>query len=180
MRNLIPFALLAAFLAGCGGPTQTVTDSEGNKATISQDGAKMTFEGKDGEKVDVVSKDGKTTWKSNEGATMESGGTMTEAELGLPLYPGGKTQEGSSTKVDTPQGSVRTVILTTSDAPDKVVEFYKPKIKEPNTYTGTNDGNINTMLNGKLESGETVLISATREKGSSETTVSIGVTSEKS
>jgi hypothetical protein len=75
---------------------------------------------------------------------------------------------------------VRTVIATTSDTPEQVIEFYKPKVKEANTYSSTTDGNVNMILSGKLEGGKTVMISATREKDASETTLSIGVTTEKS
>src|SRR5689334_21173623 len=170
---LILFPLL--WVVGCGRSETTVVDANGNKATVSADGTKvsvtddkgnkMTGEtGKGGDSVSVHDEKGDSK--------MESGSAVSEAELGLPFYPGSVEKKEGSIKIDTPETLSILSARTTTDEPGKVIAFYKPKVKEPNTST-TNSGGIETaVLIGKSDTGADVSISANREKGKSETQIS--------
>jgi len=173
--------LAAVMMAGCGTSDSTViTDEKGNKVTVSDNGTKASFEGAKGETTTVETDSeggGKMTIKTDKGdQTLSAGTGITEEELGMTFYPGSADKEGGSMKTDTPEASSRLSVRTTADAPSKVVAFYKDKIKEPSTVSASSGGNENEILTGKLEDGATVQITASREKGSSETVVNVLVT----
>ncbi len=175
------FAMLAAAaVVGCSGPNQTYTDGQGNKAVVSGDGSTISVETKDGQKSTTDTASGKTTWTDGEkGGSMEAGAEVTEAELGLPFYPGSTVQENSGMKMDTTEGSIRTTVRTTSDLPAKVAEFYKAKLKDAGAYSSSNDGNETSTVGGKLDDDRTASVVATRDKDATSTTISITVTQEK-
>ena len=52
---------------------------------------------------------------------------VTEAEVGAPLYPNAKRNEGNIS-FSTPQGSMATYVFKTSDPVSQVVEFYRDKL----------------------------------------------------
>ncbi len=121
-------ALLAALmmLPACGKLAEKATEKLAEKAIES--------ESKDGTKasVDISANGAKmtTTDASGKSSTMELGGTkVSESDLGLPFYPGSKIQEGGSSRMVTPESTVVTVNLHSSDASDKVATFYRDKLK---------------------------------------------------
>lgn len=65
---------------------------------------------------------------------------ISEADLGLPLYPGAAHAEGGM-NIHTGDTSVVTAIFTTSDSPTQVASFYTSKLG-PNASTVTSDNTI--------------------------------------
>jgi len=76
-----------------------------------------------------VSGNGKTVALSVPGGGTFSAGDadVTASDLGVDPYPGASQQKGAL-KISTPKGSQITVAFETSDAPDKVVDYYKSKL----------------------------------------------------
>ena len=124
--TLAACALLAA-LAGCGKVQEKASEKMAEKAienAMAKDGTKARVE-LSGGTASISSTDaaGKTT-------TMEMGGAkVTEAELGLPFYPGTRPLEGQSTRLNSPDGTMYSVGLHSDDASDKVAGFYRDRLK---------------------------------------------------
>jgi hypothetical protein len=120
----LPAALL---LAACGKVTETATEKMAEKMIESQmakDGTKA--------KVDLSSGSAKvtTTDASGKTATMEFGSAqVSEADLGVPFYPGTKPAAGGSSRMATPEGTALTVAMHSDDTADKVAAFYRDKLK---------------------------------------------------
>lgn len=119
--------LTTCFLfAGCDKIAEKASEKMVEKAIESQ--------AKDGTKASVSLSEGSTkvttTDASGKSSTMElSSGAASEAEVGVPFYPGAKPQEGGTSKLVTPQGTALTVNLHSSDAVEKVAAFYREKLK---------------------------------------------------
>lgn len=63
-------------------------------------------------------------------AAIESKGvTISEADLGIPFYPGAKLSESDSSKVVSPQGLALSARLQSNDTAEKVAGFYREKLK---------------------------------------------------
>lgn len=124
--------LIGAFvLTGCGGSKRTVTTADGSVT--------VTEEGKNGSSIESKGGDSKAT------ASTEKP-TVTEAELGIPVYPGA-TAEVTSTYEGSEGGKTQTMrqhLLTTPDSFDEVVAFYKSRLKdvESQSVTTVPDGQI--------------------------------------
>jgi hypothetical protein len=157
MKNgfLIAGVALVA-LYGCK-HEDTFTDANGNKVTVDSNGAnggKMTFDdGKGGKTTIDASGDGKSVTiddgkggKSTMGAT-----TVTEAELGVPYYPGSTAAENGDLKMDSAESSSYTSIHDTSDGPQKVVDFYKGEFEK-----------AGFKVSGSMVTGEIGTISGTK------------------
>jgi len=127
-RSTILVVPLAAFLAlaACGKITEKATEKLAEKALESQskDGTQASVNLSEGTaKVTVTDASGKAS-------TVEVGrAQVSEADLGVPFYPGTKPDEGGTSKMVTPQGTAMTVSLHSSDAADKVAAFYREKLK---------------------------------------------------
>lgn len=178
MRNLLWLLVLSAFvsMSGCSSPSATVTDGAGNKVTTSADGTKVSVTDASGKTSTMeADKDGKgMTIKADDGtSTVEAGKGVSEADLGIAFYPGSAEKEGGSFKADTPDEKDVVSSRTTTDEPAKVIEFYKPKVKEASTMSTGADGTDSQMLTGKLESGDLVTVVVMREKGKTETSISV-------
>ena len=120
-------ALLAATtvlaLAACGKVSETAAEKM-IESQIGKDGtqAKVDMSG-GGMKITTTDASGKVS-------QMEMGtAKVSEADIGLPFYPGTQPREGEMTKVSTPEGSMVTVTLHSDDAPAKVAGFYRDKLK---------------------------------------------------
>jgi hypothetical protein len=90
-----------------------------------------------------------------------------EAELGVPIYPGATRQEGSM-RVATDEGHTVTVSFQTSDAPEKVITFYREKLsgagvsvissEDGAVITGGKEGGAGFVVSiGRGESGGSVI-----------------------
>ena len=126
MRKPLPailgVAVLAVF-AGCEKAPEKVAEKVLESA-MQKDGTKA--------KVDLSSGGARITTTDAAGKTsqVEMGvSTVTESDLGVPFYPGTKPLEGQATKISTPDGSAMTVMLHSDDAPAKVAEFYRERLK---------------------------------------------------
>ena len=153
------FIIATLFVAGCGkDEPKTVKTPEG-KVTI-----KTEQEGGQGV-VRVESEKGKVT--------VTTGGqqTVSEAELGVPIYPGAKTV--STGQFEGTRGSmpgVQTYMFVTTDGQDKVASFYKSNLKDVSqeiTQTAGNKkttiftigkkGAIHLQVSGDVSGGETTI-----------------------
>lgn len=186
MKHIVFGSLLMLALAGCSksgpdgekvsvNPTtgdMTVTDKDGRTTEVKNEGDGWSAKSSDGSELKY--EDGKMTGKNEKGETFESGAIdVTEAELGLPFYPGSKPVEFGSTKMETAEGKTFSVNRSTSDMPDKVVEFYKAKFTDPQTFNSSTDGAVQSQVSGKLADGAEGAVIAMRDKGKSETMVMI-------
>lgn len=182
MRRIALFGIVAACLAGCGPKAETTyTDGRGNSVTSTSDGTKVTATDSSGKTTTMeTSADGKVKVESENGkSSYESGATVSESELGLPTYPGGKMVANSPQKVTDEKSTTYIVSMTTSDEPSKVAEFYKSKITSPQSASSNTDGGVMESLNGKLADGSEMGLIAIRNKGESETTLTLTVKHDK-
>lgn len=118
VRALLLLCSAALLTAGCG--------SEESKTVVTPEGKATVTTKTEGEKsvVKVETKEGTLTVKSGSQ-------TVSEAEVGVPIYPGAKvvsTSQMAETK-DAGSGKASTYSFTTNDGFDKVVGFYKTNLK---------------------------------------------------
>lgn len=122
------FALLGFMLfvivmlaAGCGKNERTVYRGPGGKATVE---TRKTAGGEE-HTTSIDTKEGT--------ATVKTGGdqTVTEAELGVPVYPGAKVEVSGKYESNKPdkEKSTSHYMLSTGDGFEKVAEFYKNNLK---------------------------------------------------
>jgi hypothetical protein len=168
-------AALAFALAACGKVQEAAGEKAAEKmieSAMSKDGtqAKVNLS-EGGMKVSTTDASGKTT-------QMELGGAkITEAELGVPLYPGAKANEGGAMRVATGDGVSLQVALQSDDAPDKVAAFYRDKLKamaegKQLTDMSSNDAASLSLVDDKARSSLQVHVGKA-EKGSDITILSI-------
>jgi hypothetical protein len=126
-RTTLLVLTAAAALAACGKAGESASEKAAEKMIESS-------LQKDGSKADVDLSSGRmrvtTTDASGQTTTAEIGSAqVSEADIGVPFYPGTQAQQGQATKVSTPTGSASTVVLHSDDAPDKVAAFYREHLK---------------------------------------------------
>ncbi len=118
------FLILSVIVLGaCGKASETAVE-KAIESTMEKDGTKA--------KVDLSSGGMKVTTTDASGKTsqMEMGtAKVSEADIGVPFYPGTQPRDGEMTKITTPDGSMVTVVLHSDDAPDKVAGFYRDRLK---------------------------------------------------
>jgi hypothetical protein len=88
---------------------------------------------------------------------------VTAADLGVDLYPGATTGEGSM-NMKTPNGSMVTAVYLSPDASEKVVAFYKEKLGDRASIVQTGNG---TVLSAGQKDRDNVVITITTEGNSS-------------
>lgn len=197
MKQIVIGSLLVLALAGCS-KSVTVSGSDGEKVSVNPTTGDMTIKDKDGKVTEFDNKgdswtakssdgtemkfeDGKLSGTTEKGETFEAGlTTISEAELGLPFYPGSKDVEYGSSKSEGGGQSMYSMNRSTSDLPDKVIAFYKDKFIEPQTFSSSVDGGTHAQVSGKLKDGAEGAVIALREKGSSDTKIMITMTRKKS
>jgi hypothetical protein len=150
---------ICLFAIGCG-PKQVYTDAQGNTVSVERGSGDVTVHTKDGDYRST--QDGKTmTVSSKDGnMTMNSGISITEVDLGLPLYPGSQDLNKGSIIERNGQKTV-TTLLSTADSPKQVLEFYKGKF---GTVESSSDAADFTILTGK-SGGRRVMMQASRAEG---------------
>jgi HAMP domain-containing protein len=114
---------------------------------------------------------------STPGGTITAGqnATFTAADLGVDLYPGATTSEGSM-NMQTPNGSMVTAVYLSSDPVDKIVAFYKEKLGDQASIIQTGNG---TVLSAGDKDKNNVVITITTEGASSKIAI-VHVTNTKS
>ncbi|HYL10101.1 MAG TPA: zinc-ribbon domain-containing protein [Candidatus Acidoferrales bacterium] len=97
------------------------------------------------------------------------GAEVSEADLGVPLYPGAKREEGSM-QLSSAEGSMATYVFKTGDSPAQVIAFYRGKLSPKTTFFETPDGGLITS-----ESGANVgfMITIGREANTGQTSIAI-------
>lgn len=151
---------------------------DGTEITSSKDGSTMTFKDESGKTAQMsTDKEGNMEVTGADGQKMSFGtGLVSEADLGLPFYPGSEDAgKGMSSKIEAEGKKVVTCVRTSKDDPDKVLEFYQPKIKNPSQATGNSGELKSATISGKLDSGADVSIAATKD-GSKDTQIMITAT----
>ena len=135
---------IAVAVSGCGRPQQTYTTPDGKVTT--------TKTGPNSGKVEFQGKEGKVTVETNQGQT------VTEADLGVPVYPGVTVL--STNKMDMNGGKMEQYSLSTTDSVDKVAEFYKSNLKNVvNSSSGSSDdGQTATFTVGSNEKPTNIII----------------------
>lgn|GEM_PF-2306400 len=114
------FLIAGMLISGCGKKEDGFTVSTpGGKVTVKTDGSgqgALQIETKDGKAVVV---------------TGQQGGTVTEAQLGVPVYPGVTVKANTRMEgaAGSGQGSVEMYTLSTPDNFEKVTAFYKANLK---------------------------------------------------
>lgn len=122
LLSILNIAVLVVF-AGCDKAPEKVAE-RAIESALEKDGTKA--------KVDLSSGSARITTTDASGKTshVEMGAaSVTESDLGVPLYPGTKLGEGQATRISTPDGSAVTVALHSEDAPAKVAAFYRERLK---------------------------------------------------
>jgi hypothetical protein len=102
---------------------------------------------------------------STPGGTITTGqsANVSAADLGVDLYPGATTGEGSM-NMKTPNSSMVTAVYLSSDPPDKIVAFYKEKLGDQGSIVQTSNG---TVLSAGDKDRNNVVITITPEGNSS-------------
>jgi hypothetical protein len=94
---------------------------------------------------------------------------VTEAELGLPIYPGAEGEQGSF-RIGTAQGSMGTFVFRTPDSPEEVLNFYRSQLGETVDVVTTGQGGILTSSTGDREG---YMITVGRDDSDNMTVISI-------
>ncbi|MEQ1823427.1 MAG: hypothetical protein ABL949_13035 [Fimbriimonadaceae bacterium] len=157
--NLTLLVLITIFsLGGCvGKESTTVVNADGSKSTVTSNPS-----------------DGSVKIEGNgTSASIGGGTTVTEADLGIPFYPGSTEKPNASMKVDTPTEKSYMCTRTTADEVSKVAEFYEGKVKGLKFNTFSANDTTTTMASMTQENGAKIAVSATRKKSESETTITL-------
>jgi hypothetical protein len=167
-QRLLIALTVALALGACGKVQEAATEKAAEKmleSAISKDGTQAKVNLSEGAmKVTTTDASGKTT-------SMEMGNAkITEAELGLPFYPGAKPTEGSSMRIVNGANTSLQQALHSDDAPDKVAAFYRDKLKSMSEGKqlmdmSSNDGASISLVDDKTKSMLQVHVSKA-EKGS--------------
>lgn len=162
----IAWALIAPLaLAGCGKVQEKATEKM-IESSISKDGTQAKVDlSQGGIKVATTDASGKTT-------QMEMGNAkITEADLGLPFYPGASPKEGASMRIAQGANVSMQQVLHSNDAPDKVAAFYRDKLKamaegKQLMDMSSGDGATISLVDDKSKSSMQVHVSKADDKGS--------------
>jgi hypothetical protein len=168
-RHVLPVGIAVALaLVGCGKVQEKAAEKAAEKmieSSMSKDGAQAKVDlSEGGMKVTTTDAAGKTV-------QMEMGNAkISEAELGLPFYPGAKPTEGTGTRMVNGASSSLQMGLHSDDAPDKVAAFYRERLKSMSEGKqlmdmSSNDGASISLVDDKTKSMLQVHVSKA-EKGS--------------
>jgi hypothetical protein len=97
------------------------------------------------------------------GGTITTGRSASAADLGIDLYPGATTSEGSM-NMKTPNGSMVTAVYLSPDPADKIVAFYKEKLGDQASIVRTGNG---AVLSVGEKNRTNIVITITPESNSS-------------
>jgi len=125
--RLIVTLVSAATLAACG----KVHDKAGEKVTEKVLESAMSTDGTKA-KVDLSGGQAKITSTDAQGNTsvMELGNAkISEADLGVPLYPGASPVANGANRTKTPEGSAVMAGFESKDGVDKVAGFYREHLR---------------------------------------------------
>jgi hypothetical protein len=187
ISSLVIVFAFALAIVGCEKGNKidvSLSGSNGEKINIKSDGenGKLSASGTNGEVLDIRSDNGEMTLKAqdNNGAKIDAkvnGSPMvSESELGVPFYPGSTDKPSLQIKSENKAETVLVSVRSTSDSPNKVMEFYQSKVTNPSSSLQVTQEGTNGTLTSKLESGAKFDLTLERKKGATETEVKISVT----
>ena len=113
-----------------------------------------------GEKVRIATPMGAMTMGKTE---------VTEAELGIPIYPGAVGEQGGF-QFGTSEGSVGTFVFQSADSPDQVLEYYRGHLGETVDVVTTPQGGIITSARSDREG---YMITVGRDEDNGTTVINI-------
>lgn len=127
---IVTVLTMAALLAsGCAKTRKTHVTPGGEEVTVETE---KSIQG-DKRTVEVKTEEGTAT------ITTETEQTITEAELGVPVYPGAKVK--ASSKYEGGKDKFAQHTLVTTDSFEEVQKFYKARLKNVQTsYSATHEG----------------------------------------
>jgi hypothetical protein len=183
MNKLFILAMATVTLTACGKAVETLSQKAVEKAIESQlnkDGknANVTI-GKDGMQTTVTDAEGKvsnmtigkdgikttTTDASGKVSTTEIGSAnVTEADVGIPFYPGASIKDGKGSKMSGPDSTMVMVTLESKDDLEKVAEYYRGKFK------GLAKGR---KLSDMSQAGESAMLMLSDDKNQDSLTVNV-------
>jgi hypothetical protein len=185
IRSAAACAVLAlvAGLAGCQKASEAVTEKAMEKSIEAQ----MKKDGATEAKVDLSSGTVKSVSVDKDGKKQEfevgNASAVTEADIGLPFYPGAKIDSSHVMKV-AKDGEVAAMMpLETTDSPDKVVAFYRERLQAMSAGhqfmdMAQGDGNHTLMLVNDAKS-EVMQVLVTAGKDGAPSTVLLNTTRKK-
>ncbi|HLA40788.1 MAG TPA: hypothetical protein VJ417_12375 [Candidatus Glassbacteria bacterium] len=94
---------------------------------------------------------------------------VTEAELGVAIYPGATGEQGSF-RLGTAEGSMGTFVFRTPDSPEQVLEFYRGQLGETVDMVTTPQGGVITSAPSNQEG---FMITVGRDDSDGTTIISI-------
>ncbi|MBI2819226.1 MAG: zinc ribbon domain-containing protein [Acidobacteria bacterium] len=94
---------------------------------------------------------------------------VTEAELGMAIYPGASAEQGSL-RIGTAEGSMGTFVFRTSDSPEQVLEFYRDQLGQTVDVVTTPQGGVITSAPSDQEG---YMITVGRDDSDGTTIISI-------
>ena len=103
---------------------------------------------------------------STPSGTITAGNTaaVSEADLGVPIYPGAARREGGM-QVNSANGSMVTAVYSTSDPVSKVVDFYKGKLGENTSVIESGTG---AVISSGTQNKEGLVITVTPDPSASD------------
>lgn len=149
MRSVFVFCIVAILLTGCS-HKQTYTTKEGT-TTVEGTGSNQT--------VTIHSKEGTATYGK---------AAVDPAKLGIPVYPGATTTEGSMAGTSA-QGSGEVVTLSTTDSFDKVYSWYQAHLPagSQKMHMSTDSGSVASFEVGENSKEQrSVMITSEKDKTS--------------
>jgi hypothetical protein len=166
--SVVLAGLVLGGIVGCGSNSSSdggAPDSTQAQAKPLQNTPDMHIQSDQGT-ADI--KGGVLTEKDKNGNSVQIGGDISEADLGVPFYPGSASTPGSFKGNDNGQVIV-TSVRSTKDSPAQVIAFYKDRLGAPTTEVSTPTGNLANWDKGPLKtlveaspSGSTTTINVTR------------------
>lgn len=146
--SLLFIPCLAVLAIGCAKESTVIKSGDGGQVTIESD--------KDSGTVTMSGKDGETSFSA--------GNDVTEAELGLPFYPGSKAKPGSDFRAEADGEKSVLSVRTTSDDPERVAEFYQNKVKGLSLSSYGEGKDKIYMLDGRTMEGMRLSIQLVKNK----------------
>ena len=113
----------------------------------------------------IVHKDsnGDVSITTPNGTITSNTSAVSEADLGVPIFPGATRGQGSSMNMHTPAGTLVSGVFLTSESPSQVVDFYKAKLGSDASVMQA--GNSTVITSGGDGSNKVILTITTVESG---------------
>jgi len=113
--------------------------------------------------------DGVTLSTKDGTITTGSAATVSEADLGVPIYPGAARREGG-VQINSGNGSMVTAVFSTTDPVEKVVDFYRDKVGANASVMQSPDG---AVISSGDNNKQGVMITVGKNGGNGSTSITI-------